>query len=323
MSLLKVNKLKTYFYTPLGAIRAVDDVSFELKKGIALGLAGESGCGKSTTARSILRIVPYPGRILEGEVLLENIDLLKLSDDELREIRWKRISMIFQGAMAALNPLFKIGTQIAEPIMLHEGLSKKDAMDRTEELLELVGIDPERVDNYSWEFSGGMRQRVMVAMALACNPELIIADEPKTALDVLVGAQIMDLLKDLRSKLNLSMLLITHDISVIAKTCDELAIMYAGKLVEHGNVPTLFKSPAHPYTHALISSFPSIIGPKQILRGLEGNPPNLITPPLGCRFNPRCPYAKKLCREKEPELLEIDKDHFVACHLVDQISLSR
>ena len=323
MTLLKVKNLKTYFLTPLGAVRAVDDISFELKKGVALGLAGESGCGKSTTGKSLLRILPYPGKVMDGEILFNNVDILKLSDDELRKIRWQKISMIFQGAMAALNPLLKIGFQIAEPIMLHEGLSEEEAMNRAKELLTLVGIDSERYDQYSWEFSGGMRQRVMIAMSLACNPELIIADEPKTALDVLVGAQIMDLLNDLRSKLDLSMILITHDISVIAKTCDELAIMYAGKLVEHGDVKTLFDSPAHPYTHALISAFPSIIGPKQTLQGLEGGPPSLIDPPSGCRFHPRCPYAVELCSKEEPEFIKVGKDHLAACHLINEISLSR
>ena len=270
-----------------------------------------------------MRIVPYPGKIVGGEIIYNENDILKLSDSEIRKIRWKQISIVFQGAMAALNPLYKVGYQIAEPIIFHEGISKQEATERTIKLLNLVGMDSQRADSYPWELSGGMRQRVMIAMALACNPNLIIADEPITALDVLVASQIIELLKDLRTKLDLSMLLITHDISIIAQTCDELAVMYAGKIVEHGAVSELFELPSHPYTHALISSFPSIKGKKRSLTGLGGNPPNLITPPPGCRFHPRCPYAREICKTKEPEFLKVSKDHSAACHLVDEISLTR
>jgi len=323
MKLLDVKNLKTHFFTPFGVVKAVDGVSFELSNGRSLGLAGESGCGKTTLALSILGLIPYPGKIIDGKVLFDGVDLTNTSYSELRQIRWKEFSVVFQGSMAALNPLHKVGSQIAEPIIIHEKANKNEAIKRAEELLELVGIDASRADSYPWELSGGMRQRVMIAMALACNPKLIIADEPNTALDVIVATQIMNLIKELKNKLNLSMILITHDISVIAQTCDELIIMYAGKFIEHSDVPTMFKNPIHPYSKALISSFPSIRKPKSELKGISGSPPDLIDPPKGCRFNPRCSYAKDLCRNEEPELLEVKKDHIVACHRSDELLIGR
>jgi peptide/nickel transport system ATP-binding protein len=323
MALLKVKNLKTYFFTPFGVVKAVDRISFELDKGVALGLAGESGCGKTTAALSIMRLIPSPGRVVDGEILFKGVDVLRLSEPELRALRWKGISLIFQGAMASLNPLYKIGDQIVEPILLHEGAKKTEAMKRVGELLELVGIEPSRADNYPWELSGGMRQRTMIAMALACNPDMIIADEPTTALDVIVAAQINELISDLRKRLDLSMLLITHDISVIAQTCDELAVMYAGKLVEHADTSTIFESPMHPYTSAIIRAFPSIKDQKRTLEGITGNPPDLIDPPSGCRFNTRCPYAEDVCRREEPELVEVEKGHVVACHLREEILARR
>ena len=323
MSLLEVNDLKTHYFTPFGVVKAVDGVSLKLNKGIALGLAGESGCGKTTIALSILRLIPHPGRIINGEIFFKGMDLVKITESELRKLRWKEISLVFQGAMAALNPLFKLGQQIAEPIIFHEGASKKVAMKRTSELLELVGIDPKRADNYSWELSGGMRQRVMIAMALANNPDLIIADEPNTALDVIVSREIMDLISNLRINLDLSMLLITHDISVIAQTCDELAIMYAGHLVERADVQTIFEQPIHPYTYALINAFPNIKGPRKKLRGIAGNPPDLINPPSGCRFNPRCPFSQDICKQKQPDTVEVGKNHTVACHFINEILAKR
>ena len=240
MSILQVRNLKTHFFTPFGLVKAVDGVSFDMKRGKALGLAGESGCGKTTIAYSIMRLIPNPGRIVEGNILFNGKDLANLNDKELQAVRWKEISMVFQGAMASFNPLFTIGDQISEAILNHEKVSKAEAMNRTYELLELVGIDRERAKNYPWELSGGMKQRSMIAMALSCNPTLLIADEPTTALDVIVSAQIMDLIKSLREKLDLTMLLITHDISVIAQTCDELAVMYGGKLVEKTDVSKIF-----------------------------------------------------------------------------------
>jgi len=237
MSVLEVRNLVAHFFTPFGIVKAVDGLNFDIKKGQALGLAGESGCGKSTTALAIMDLLPYPGRIIEGESLLKGVNIYSLSEEEMRKIRWNEMAMVFQGSMAALNPLFKIGDQITEPILLHEkDVTKEEALERAKNLLELVGIEASRVDSYPWELSGGMRQRAMVAMALACNPSFLIADEPTTALDVIVSAQVMDLIKELREKLELSMLLITHDISVIAQTCDELAVMYAGKIVEKSAV---------------------------------------------------------------------------------------
>lgn len=323
MSLLKVKNLKTHFFTPFGVVKAIDGIDFDLDKGTVLGLAGESGCGKTTAALSIMGIIPHPGRVVEGEILFKGSDILKFSDSELRDFRWKGVSLVFQGAMAALNPLFKVGAQIAEPIIFHEGASKAEAMKRAKELLGLVGIEPERSDSYPWELSGGMKQRVMVAMALACNPEVVIADEPNTALDVIVASQIMKLIKDLREELDISMLLITHDLSVMAQTSDNVAIMYAGKLVEQADTLTIFESPLHPYTYALINAFPSIKGKRRQLEGIPGSPPDLIDPPAGCRFNPRCPYTEDLCRSEEPELVEVGKDHTAACHFWDEISAKR
>lgn len=323
MELLDVKDLRTYYLTPFGAVKAVDDISFKLKKGLAIGFAGESGCGKTTIALSIMRILPYPGKVLGGEVLFKGIDILKMKEEELRRVRWKGISTVFQGAMASLNPLFKVGRQIAEPIMIHEDVKKEEAYSRANELLELVGIETSRANNYPWELSGGMRQRAMIAMGLACNPDVIIADEPTTALDVIVAHQVMELIKDLREKLDLSMMLITHDISVIAQTCDELAIMYAGKIVELSTVSTMYESPLHPYTDALISSFPSIKGERRQLKSIAGNPPDLINPPSGCNFNPRCAYAQDICRSEEPALDQIADNHFVACHFWDELAAKR
>ncbi len=323
MSLLKVNNLKTHFFTPFGTVRAVDDISFEMESSVALGLAGESGCGKTTAAYSLMNLVPLPGRIVGGQINFKGKNIVEYNETQLRDIRWKEISMVFQGAMASLNPLYTIGDQISEPIIYHEDADKKEGWKRAEELLELVGIEAARVDNYPWELSGGMRQRAMIAMALACNPSLLIADEPTTALDVIVSAQVMDLIKNLRKKLDLSMLLITHDISVIAQTCDELAIMYAGKLVEKTDVPTIFKTPLHPYSNALINAFPNIKGKKKKLSSIPGSPIDLIAPPLGCRFAPRCPFAQPLCLEDEPILDQIEKNHFVACHFWEDIQSKR
>ncbi|RLE54038.1 MAG: ABC transporter ATP-binding protein [Candidatus Methanomethylicota archaeon] len=316
MTLLKVDGLKTYYFTLRGPVKAVDNVSFEVESGEALGLAGESGCGKTTAALSIIRLVPPPGKIVDGKLLFNGVNLLELSKDDMRKIRWKEIAIIFQGAMNALNPVMRVGDQIAEAILVHEpDIDKKEAFERAGKLLQLVGIDPSRAKDYPHEFSGGMRQRAMIAMALACNPKLLIADEPATALDVIVQAQVLDLLKDLREKLGLSMILITHDLSIIAETCDRVAIMYAGKIVEYADVRTIFKHPLHPYTKGLIDAFPNIKGPRKPITSIPGSPPNLLNPPPGCRFHPRCKYAKDICKKEEPPLLCVDEKHYVACHL--------
>ncbi len=317
MPLLEVENLRTYYFTRAGAVRAVDGVSFFVEKGEVFGLAGESGCGKTTAGLSILRLLPPYGRIVGGHIIFDGTDLLGIRESVFRRrYRWKRISMIFQGAMNALNPVFRVGDQIAEAIMLHEKVSKEEAMEKVRELFKRVGIEPSRVDNYPHEFSGGMRQRAMIAMALACNPELVIADEPTTALDVVIQGQILDLLRKLKEEYDLSVILITHDMSVIAELCNRVGIMYAGKLVECADVRTIFKEPAHPYTQGLISAIPSLTGPKVRLKSIPGAPPDLLNPPKGCRFHPRCPYATGKCRREEPKYTQVGKLHWVACHLV-------
>jgi peptide/nickel transport system ATP-binding protein len=316
-ALLEVQGLKTYYLTLRGKVKAVDGVSFHIEKGEAIGLAGESGCGKSTIALSILRILPTAGRILGGKILFTGINLVELPEEYIREkIRWKGISVVFQGAMNALNPVYKIGDQIVEAIITHEPeISREDALDRTKKLLELVGINPLRADNYPHEYSGGMRQRALIAMSLACHPQLLIADEPGTALDVIVQAQILKLLRDLKEKLGLTMIVITHDLSIISEVCDKCAIMYAGRIVEYGDIEAIFKKPLHPYTKGLIEAFPQITGPKVRMTSIPGSPPDLLNPPPGCRFHPRCRYAMDICRKVEPASEKIEKDHFVECHL--------
>ncbi len=315
-ALLEVNNLKVYYDMMQGSVKAVDDVSFKIRRGDAFGLAGESGCGKTTVALSIMKLLPKNGRIVSGEMVFEGIDLVKLNEEEMRKIRWKRISMVFQGAMNALNPVHKVGDQIAEAILTHEKVTEEDALERAKKLLEMVGLPSDTVNNYPHELSGGMKQRVVIAMALACNPDLIIADEPTTALDVIVQAQILKLLDELRKKLNLSLILITHDLSVISELCNKIAIMYAGKLVEIGDVKDIYTNPMHPYTQGLINAFPSIEGPKKKLISIPGSPPDLLNPPSGCRFHLRCPHAMDICKREEPHLVEIDKKGwYVACHL--------
>ena len=316
MVLLDVENLMTYFETRKGFVKAVDGVSLQMEKGDALGLAGESGCGKTTTALSIMRLLPSNGRVLGGKVLFDGVDMLTIDEEKLRsEIRWKRMSMVFQGAMNALNPVFRVGDQIRQAIRAHENITKESAWERVEELFSLVGIDPERIRDYPHEFSGGMKQRAIIAMALACNPDLIIADEPVTALDVIVQAQILELMRGLREKLGLSMIMITHDLSVIADICNKAAIMYAGKIVERGDIVTIFKHPEHPYSQGLLTNYPSIKEEKKKFAPIAGRPPNLISPPPGCRFHPRCPYAEEICRKEEPKIIEFERGHYVACHM--------
>lgn len=321
MALLEVVNLKTYYETLSGTVKAVDDVSFSVEKGESLGLAGESGCGKTTVALSLLRILPANGKIVGGKVLFKGQDLVKLSQKEMREkIMWKGISLVFQGAMNALNPVYTVGSQIVEAIRLHEPhVSKKEALERAMKLFELVGLDPSRVKNYPFEFSGGMKQRAVIAMALACNPDLVIADEPATALDVIVQAQVLQLIKMLKEKLNISLILITHDLSIIADTCEKIAVMYAGKIVEYGDVVTVFKEPLHPYTQGLLGAFPNIWSQRTRLFSIPGSPPDLISPPKGCRFHPRCRFAMEICRVKEPTAyFDTNKGHYVSCHLISK-----
>jgi len=314
--LLKVENLKVYYYSLRGIVKAVDSVSFTVNRGETLGLAGESGCGKSTLGFALLRLVPSPGRIVSGRILFDGVDLVALPEDRLRkEYRWKRISMVFQGAMNALNPVRTIGDQIAEAITIHEpNVSKEEALERAAKLLEMVGIDPKRVKAYPHELSGGMKQRVVIAMALALNPDLVIADEPTTALDVVVQAQIMNLLKRLKRERNMSMILISHDLSLIAEIADRVAIMYAGKIVELGPADTIYQEPKHPYTQLLLRSIPKLRGAKEFI-WIPGQPPDLRMPPPGCRFHPRCPYAMDICRREEPPMIEVGPEHSAACWL--------
>lgn len=315
MSLLEIQNLKTYFETRRGYVQAVDGVTLSMERGDALGLAGESGCGKTTTALTIMRLLPSNGRVISGKIIYEGMDILAMDDETLRkEIRWKRMSMVFQGAMNALNPVFTVRDQIAQAIRIHEDVTKEAAWQRVDELFSLVGINPERAMHYPHEFSGGMKQRAIIAMSLACNPSLVIADEPVTALDVIVQAQILNLIRSLRERLGLSMILITHDLSVIADTCNRSAIMYAGKIVELADTVTIFKHPEHPYTQGLLTNYPSIREDKKKFTPIGGNPPDLLSPPLGCRFHPRCPRAKESCRWEEPELIEVERGHYVSCH---------
>ncbi len=317
MSVLQLEGVTTHYRTLRGWVRAAENVSFEVGKGEALGLVGESGCGKTTVALSILKILPAGAKIRKGRILFDGTDLVPLNDSEMRKVRWKGVSIVFQGAMNAMNPVFKVGDQIIEAIKLHEpDVTKADAYKRTEALLEMVGVDASRVNNYPHEFSGGMRQRALIAMALACNPKLLIADEPGTALDVIVQSQVLQLMKSLKEKLGLSMVMISHDLSIVAEVCEKIAIMYAGSIVEYGDVESVFKEPLHPYTQGLLGAFPSIKGEKKKLVSIPGQPPDLLHPPTGCRFHPRCPYAMEVCKKEVPVLQKQGSgEHTVACYL--------
>jgi len=315
LGLLDIEKLQVGYVSKNGYVKAVDGIDLKIAEGEVFGLAGESGCGKTTAMLSIMQLLPPAGRILGGRIIFDDMDLVGLSDAALRKIRWKRISMVFQGAMNALNPVYNVGSQIAEAIMLHEKSSRRDAFRRARDLLELVGLDPSRGSDYPHQFSGGMRQRAIIAMALACNPRLVIADEPVTALDVIVQDQILKLMKQLQEKLHLSMILISHDLSVIAQTCDSVAIMYAGKIVEHADIISIFEKPLHPYTQALVKAFPSVRATRK-LTVIPGSPPDLTSPPTGCRFHPRCPVKIDACMQEEPQLIRVEEEHYAACHLL-------
>ena len=316
MSLLEVKDLKTYFYTDAGVAKSVDGVTFSVERGKVLGIVGESGCGKSVTSLSIMRLVdPTTGRYEGGSILFDGQDILKLPEKEMQKLRGNKISMIFQEPMTSLNPVFTIGYQIEESLMLHKGMDKKAARARAIELLEMVGI-PEaakRVDEYPHQLPGGMRQRVMIAMALAGDPELLIADEPTTALDVTIQAQILDLLKELQEKLHMSIIFITHDLGVIAEMADEVAVMYAGEIVEKAKTRELFDDPKHPYTVGLMDSIPDINQEVERLTTLEGLVPSLYDMPKGCHFAPRCKYACPECEEKHVELTDLEGGRQVRC----------
>lgn len=316
--LLKVKGLKTYFNTSEGKVKAVDDIDFTINKGKVLGIVGESGCGKSVTSLSVMRLVPKPnGYISDGEIVFDDKNLLSLSENEMRSLRGNDIAMIFQEPMTALNPVFTIGNQIGEVLEHHENLKGDKKKNRCIELLELVGIPrPEKVINeYPHQLSGGMRQRVMIAMALSCNPKLLIADEPTTALDVTIQAQVLDLMKDLKDKFGTAVMFITHDLGVIAEMADDVIVMYAGKVVEESNVKELFKEPIHPYTIGLLNSRPDLIGKNEKLTCIRGMVPSPFEMPKGCAFAPRCDHCKDICKEKIPELKEIKPGHKVKCWL--------
>ena len=318
--LLIVKNLKTHFFTHDGIIKAVDGVSFSIKKGETLGLVGESGCGKSVSSLSIMRLIPDPpGKIVEGEIWFEGENLLKLNLEKMRGIRGKKISMIFQEPMTSLDPVFTIGSEIMETIQLHQGLNREEARKKAINMLKIVGFpDPEtRINNYPHQLSGGLRQRAMIAMALSCNPTLLIADEPTTALDVTIQAQILRLINNLKKEFGTSVLLITHDLGVIAEMCDYVAVMYAGHIVEYTDVNTLFSNPIHPYTLGLNRSIPRMDTEVKRLDTIKGLVPNLLNLPAGCPFYPRCDYRLKKCFLEMPELIEVEDRHFAKCHLCE------
>jgi peptide/nickel transport system ATP-binding protein len=312
--LLEIKNLKMYYDTQAGQVKATDDISFTLNEGESMGLVGESGCGKTSVSMSIMKLLPENARILSGHIYFDGTDLVPFSEEQMNRIRWAGISMIFQAAMNSLNPVYRVGDQIIEAIVTHEpNVTFEEARERVGSLYKLVGLDPERMDNYPHEYSGGMKQRAIIAMSLACNPKLIIADEPTTALDVIVQDTILRELEKIQKKLNMSMIYISHDIAVIAEVASKIAIMYAGKIVEMADSVTIFKRPAHPYTVGLMSSFPSIRGEKKDLVTIPGEPPNLLNAPDHCRFAPRCPFVTDECWKQVPPYAEVETAHLVAC----------
>jgi peptide/nickel transport system ATP-binding protein len=313
-TVLKIDDLTMHYNTREGEVYAVDNVSFSLERGEAIGLVGESGCGKTSLATTLLRLLPDNARIKNGHIYLNSIDILALHEEEMRKVRWRHISMVFQAAMNSLNPVFKVGDQIIEAMENHKLVETNEgAREKVASLFRLVGLDPKLMEQYPHEYSGGMRQRAVIAMALSCDPDLIIADEPTTALDVIVQDNLLREMKILQKKLNMSMIYISHDIAVIAEVSDRIGVMYAGRLIEMAISADLFQHPLHPYTFGLMSAFPSIIGAKRELVTLPGEPPDLVHPPTGCRFHPRCPYMTDICRDVVPEFRELATGHFAAC----------
>lgn len=324
--LIDVNDLQTYFHTEEGTVKAVDGVSFEIYPGETLGVVGESGCGKSVTSLSIMRLIESPpGQIENGEILFNGKDLTKLNQKEMRKIRGNDISMIFQEPMTSLNPVYTVGDQIMEAILIHKDVNKKQARQEAIDMLRKVGIPlPEqRVDEYPHQLSGGMRQRVMIAMALSCDPQLLIADEPTTALDVTIQAQILELMNSLKSQFGMAIMMITHDLGVIAEVSDRVAVMYAGKIVEYTDVKTLYADPKHPYTWGLMHSIPHIEKDLDRLEAIPGNVPNPLNFPTGCKYNTRCPFATDKCRTDEPDIVEVEEGHHVACWHIDKLEAKK
>ncbi|XXX71643.1 ABC transporter ATP-binding protein [Sorangium sp. So ce134] len=313
--LLSVQDLRVEFITPTGPVCAVDNVSFDIAPGEVLGLAGESGSGKSTVAMAIMRLLRPPAVITGGRVLFAGQDVLSMNEEQLRAFRWRKMALVFQSAMTALNPVLTIGEQIADPIIAHDGVTPAQAMERAAALLKLVNIDTSRLNSYPHQLSGGMRQRVVIAIAMALKPPFLIMDEPTTALDVVVQKEILQQIADLKDRLGFSILFITHDLSLIAEFSTRIAILYAGKLAETARAKDLFSDPKHPYTQGLLGSFPSVRGPRRKLQGIPGSPPDMRNPPPGCRFHPRCPQAFATCQHELPVLREIAPEHRGACHL--------
>ena len=321
--ILKIENLKTYFDTWAGIVKAVDGVSLDVKEGETLGLVGESGSGKSVTALSILRIVPRPGKIIDGRIIYKGENLLEKTENDLQKIRGKEIAYIFQDPATSLNPVFNIADQLIEVIRRHQSATKNEALEKAVELLRLVEIpDPElKIWNYPHQLSGGMKQRIAVARALSCQPSLLLADEPTTNLDVTIQAQILQLMKSLKEKLGMSMILITHDMGVVAGVADRITVLYAGRICETADTKTIFYKPKHPYTVALLTSVPSLALRREKLAVIPGAIPNLIEPPTGCRFHPRCEYAKAECAKEIPRLEEIEPEHYVACIRASEIDI--
>jgi peptide/nickel transport system ATP-binding protein len=319
MAVLEVRDLSVDYLTDNNsALHAVEDLGFRLEQGKTLGLVGESGCGKTTAMLGVLRLLPAEGRIISGEVLYDGIDLLQLSEQEMRNYRWNTISIVFQGAMNALDPVRRVGDQISEVIMHHGvAVDKKAAGIRVGELLELVGITSKMARQYPHQYSGGMRQRAMIAMALACSPDVLIADEPTTALDVMIQAQILDLFQNIQQEFDLSIILVTHDLGVVAEICDDVLVMYGGKTAEYASVDTIFNDPLHPYTQRLMQAFPDIDNPGSTLASIPGHPPLLDALPPGCRFEPRCYRKLDICALQSPLLRAVNSGHSLACHLVE------
>ncbi len=313
--LLDVRGLVVDYITPRGPARAVDGVSFAIKRGEVFGLAGESGCGKSTIAHAIMRLIKAPGQISGGQMMFDGQDILSLSPQALRRFRWSRTSIVFQSAMTALNPVINLGAQLGDAIMAHDPMNKRQALERAAELFKLVGIESNRLKSFPHELSGGMRQRAVIAMALALNPDLVIMDEPTTALDVVVQRDILQQIQDLQEQFGFSILFITHDLSLLVEFSNRIAIMYAGKIAESAPADQLFRAPKHPYTVGLMNSFPSIGGEKRKLQGIPGSPPDLVTPPPGCPFAPRCPHVMAECTRVYPALRAVGPDRLTACHL--------
>ncbi len=318
---LEIDNLSVQFNLKRGVLRAIDGVSFSVDKGETFGLVGESGSGKSVTARTIMRLIPSPpGEIASGTVRFQGRDLYQMSDDEIREIRGQNIAMVFQEPMNALNPVFTVGSQIGDALRTNMGMSKLEARERTIEMLQLVGIPSPttRIDNYVHEFSGGMRQRVMLAMALSCDPTFLIADEPTTALDVTIQAVILELITSMIERFDMSLLFITHNLGVVAHACDKIGVMYASHLVEMGTKDEIFANPQHPYTKGLLRSIPRLDVQEKFLTPIDGTVCNMMDPPTGCKFNPRCTQAMDICSQRIPEFRELAPGHFAACHLHDQ-----